>query len=142
MREGVHVLVKFNERVDCPYCKRLEPLVEDACRRVGVPLIRREVSVSPRIFGDDDLRQVFSEGKLRRLAPAVWKEAENDPAAREYIRMHARSIHTPVTVVEAFPERGPALRFVIWGAPPDEMMEQFERGFEALLRSLRSAEVV
>lgn len=138
----MHVQVKFNGRVDCPFCERLEPMVERVCRRVGVPLVRREVTVSPHIFGDDDLRHVFSERNLRRLAPAVWKEAEKDPAAREYFRMHARSIHTPVTVIEAFPERGPALRFVIWEAPPVEMMEQCERALEVLLRALKSAEVV
>jgi hypothetical protein len=138
----VHVQVRFNERVDCPFCRRLRPMIERVCRRVGVPLISREATVSPHIFGDDELRHVFAERNVRRLAPTVWREAENDPAARDFLRMHARSIHTPVTVIEAFPERGPALRFTIWEAPPVEVMEQCERALEAFLRALKSGEAV
>ncbi len=138
----MHVRVNFNEMPDCPYCKRLRPVVEEVCRRLGIPLIRRQVNVSPRLFGDDQLRHVFREENLKRLAPDVWKMAENDPEVREFLKTHERSVHTPVIVVEAYPERGPALRLTLWGAPPDTMVDSYRRNLEALLSSLKRAEVI
>jgi len=138
----VHVSVNFNEMPDCPFCKRLRPVIESVCRRLGIPMIRREVNVAPRIFGDDQLRHVFFEENLKRIAPEVWKLSENNPIAKAFLKTHERSVHTPVVVIEAFPERGPALRLTIWGAPPEEALPDYERNLEAVLRALKNSEVI
>jgi glutaredoxin len=140
--EAVHVEVQLNEMPDCPYCAVVRPVLERVCRRLGIPLRRSEVNVSPRIFGDDGLRHVFLEENLSRLVPSAASEAAADRGAREMLRSNARSIHTPVVVVTGYPLRGPPVRLTIWGAPPEGRLGEYEGNMEALLRALRSSEAV